>query len=56
MIIRVDRPGSREIKRMQEILSTALSLLSSLGILPFISAMLVIALVGGFIAVIFRSK
>lgn len=39
---------------MNEILSTALSLLQSLGIMPYITAMMVIAVVGGFIAVVFN--
>ncbi len=41
---------------MQEILSLALSTLQSLGIMPYITAMLVIALVGGFISVIFSKR
>lgn len=39
---------------MNEILSTALSLLQSLGIMPYITAMLVISVVGGFIAIVFN--
>ncbi len=41
---------------MQEALSLALSTLTSLGIMPYVSAMIVIALVGGFISIFFKSK
>lgn len=37
-----------------QILSTALSTLQSMGLLPYIQAFIVVSLVGGFIAVIFR--
>ena len=39
---------------MEEVLGLALSTMQSMGILPYVTAMLVIALVGGFISVIFR--
>lgn len=38
------------------IMSLALSTLQSLGIMPYISAALIIALVGGFISVMFSKK
>lgn len=41
---------------MQEILALALSTMQSLGIMPYVTAMLVIALVGGFIAVVFNGR
>lgn len=41
---------------MQEILSLALSAFNSLGMLPFVQAMMVIAVVGGFITVVFRNR
>lgn len=39
---------------MNEILGQVTSLLNTLGLLPYVQAMIVIALVGGFIAVVFR--
>ena len=41
---------------MEEILALALSTMQSLGIMPYITAMLVIALVGGFISMVFGRK
>jgi len=41
---------------MQEALALALSTLQSMGVMPYITAMLVIALVGGFIAVVFNRR
>lgn len=41
---------------MNDILALALSTLQSMGIMPYITAMLVIALVGGFITIVFNRK
>lgn len=41
---------------MQEALGLALSTLESMGLMPYITAMIVISLVGGFIAIIFKNR
>ncbi len=39
---------------MEQALALALSTMQSMGIMPYVTAMLVIALVGGFIAIVFN--
>lgn len=41
---------------MEAILATALSTLESMGLMPYIQAMVVVSLVGGFLAVVFRGR